>query len=93
MTSGRFLATSVLKQAGTGVLKSGEPASLQEFVGVVNCSTGTAPQAGSLDKLFKPFMQFENTPDKIFRNWDNADNYRIGKAVPQFDRTADVLGP
>ena len=29
----------------------------------------------------------------IFRNWDLAPNYRISRAVPQFDRSGDVLRP
>jgi hypothetical protein len=90
MTSGRFIATAALKQVGTATLKSGAPALLHEFVGVAGCPAGQ----GSFDRLFKPFMQFDNAPDKTFRNWDRADNYRIGRAVLQFDRSATVLqGP
>ena len=34
-------------------------------------------------------MQFEGAADgKIFRNWDLAQNYRISRAIPQFDRSA-----
>jgi hypothetical protein len=90
MTSGRFIPKADLKQVGTGTLKSGAPAILHEFVGVTNCSAGQ----GSLDKLFKPFMQFENSPDgNIYRNWDLAQDYRISRAFPQFDRSGDVLAP
>ncbi len=40
------------------------------------------------------YIQFENAPDgKTYRNWDVAQNYRIGRAIPQFDRSGDVLGP
>ena len=29
----------------------------------------------------------------VYRNWDRAQNYRISRGVPQFDRSADVLVP
>ncbi len=88
MTTGRFVGTGVLKQVGAGQLKVGGPAVLNQFVGVANCPVGT----GSYDKVFKPFMQFENSPDgRVFRNWDRANNYRISRAAPQFDRTGAVL--
>ena len=90
MTTGRFVRTGELKQVGSGQLKAGGPALLHQFVGVANCTVGQA----SLDKVFKPFMQFENSPDdKIFRNWDRAQNYRVSRATPQFDRSRDVLAP
>jgi hypothetical protein len=90
MTSGRFVAKDQLKQTGPATLKNGAPALLHEFIGVVNCPAGQ----GSLDRLFKPYMQFENAPDgKIYRNWDLAENYRISRAFPQFDRSGDVLAP
>jgi hypothetical protein len=39
-------------------------------------------------------MQFDNAADgNIYRNWDLAQNYRISRAVQQFDRSADVLAP
>jgi len=89
-TIGRFVAKDQLKQVGTATLKSGAPALLHEFVGVANCSVGAA----SLDRLFKPYMQFENSPDdKIYRNWDLAQNYRISRAFAQFNRSGDVLAP
>ncbi len=90
MTTGRFVPIVELKEVGTATLKNGSPAILHEFVGVANCSAGQA----SFDKLFKPYMQFENAPDgKIYRNWDVAKNYRISRAFPQFDRSGDVLAP
>ena len=50
-----------------GTAQGGGPAVLNQFVGVANCPVGT----GSYDKIFKPFMQFENSPDgRVFRNWD-----------------------
>jgi len=71
-------------------LKSGAAAVLHEFVGVANCAAG----AGSLDRLFKPYMQFEAEGEgKIFRNWDVAQDYRISRAAPRFDRTGEVLRP
>jgi len=90
MTSGRFVPKADLKQVGTATLKSGAPAVVHEFVGLANCPAGQA----SFDRLFKPYMQFENAPDgKIYRNWDVAENYRISRGVPQFDRSGDVLAP
>ena len=38
-------------------------------------------------------MQFVGGDGKIFRNWDLAENYRIGPDVPQFNRSANVLRP
>jgi hypothetical protein len=90
MTVGRFVAKDQFKPLGTATLKSGAPALLHEFIAVANCPAGE----GSLDRLFKPYMQFENAPDgKIYRNWDLAENYRISRAFPQFDRSGDVLAP
>ena len=90
MSSGRFVPKADLKPVGTATLKSGAPAVLHEFVAVVNCPAGQA----SFDRLFKPYMQFEDAPDgKIYRNWDVAQNYRISRAVMQFDRSGDVLAP
>jgi hypothetical protein len=88
MTSGRFVPTAELKQVGAGTLKVGGPALLHQFVGVANCTVG----AGSYDKVFKPFMQFENSPDgKVFRNWARAQNFRITRAAPTIDNTAQIL--
>ena len=79
-----------LKEVGAARLTEGAPAVLHEFVGVANCPAGE----GSFDRLFKPYMQFDNAADgKIYRNWDLAPNYRISRAVPAFDRSADVLAP
>ncbi len=90
MSSGRFVPKSELKQVGTAKLKNGAAALLHEFVGVANCPVGQ----GSFDRLFKPYMQFDNAADgNIYRNWDLAQNYRISRAVQQFDRSADVLAP
>jgi hypothetical protein len=90
MSSGRFVPKNELKQIGVARLKSGAPVLLHEFVGVANCPVGE----GSFDRLFKPYMQFDNAADgNIYRNWDLAQNYRISRAVPQFDRSADVLAP
>jgi hypothetical protein len=56
---------------------------------VTNC-LGAGPEPPG--RLFKPYMQFEGD-GKIFRNWDQAENYRISRTIPQFDRSADVLRP
>jgi hypothetical protein len=90
MTTGRFVAKDQFTQTGTATLKDGSPALLHEFIGVVNCPAGQ----GALDRLFKPYMQFETAADgKIYRNWDLAENYRISRAVPQIDRRGEVLLP
>lgn len=86
--SGRLIPKAQLKVVGDAVLKNGAPATLHEFVGVANCSGG-GPQ--EVDRLFKPYMQFEGADQTIFRNWDLASNYLISRAVPQFDRSSDVL--
>jgi hypothetical protein len=89
MTTGRFVAGGSFKQKGTANLKVG-PGVLHEFIGVANCNV----DQGSADRLFKPYMQFENGEDgKIYRNWDRAQNYRISRGFPQFDRSGDVLAP
>jgi len=88
MTSGRLVASRALRNVEARQLKTGVPAVLHLFVGVANCTVG----AGSYDKLFKAYMQFENSPDgRIFRNWDRSANYRVSRTAPQFDRAADVL--
>jgi hypothetical protein len=87
--SGRFIPKERLKASGTATLKSGASATLHEFVGVTNC-LGAGPEPTG--RLFKPYMQFE-AAGKIFDNWDQAQNYRISGAIPQFDRSADVLRP
>jgi outer membrane protein assembly factor BamB len=89
--SGRFTPKQALKPVGTGTLLSGERATLYEFVGVANCPASGAENA---IRLFKPYMEFE-APDTLalYRNWDRAQNYAIGGAVAQFDRSGDVLRP
>jgi hypothetical protein len=87
--SGRFVPKGQLKAVRTATLLSGDGATLHEFVGVANCSVGGSD---TLSRLFKPYMQFEGAGDgRIFRNWDRASNYRISRAIPGFDRSADVL--
>jgi hypothetical protein len=88
MTTGRFIAKTELKSAGNATLKGGAPAVLHTFVGVANCPAGQS----SFDRLFKPYMEFD-TPQQTFRNWDRSANYRISRAVPQLDRSAEVLAP
>jgi hypothetical protein len=86
--SGRLIPKGQLKAVGNAVLKNGAPATLHEFVGVANCSGGGQQE---VDRLFKPYMEFEGADQTIYRNWDLASNYLISRAVPQFDRSADVL--
>jgi hypothetical protein len=86
--SGLFVARDRLKAVGQATLRNGAPATLHEFVGVTNCTTSGA----AFGRLFKPYMQFTGAGDgRIFRNWDMAENYRIGPAIPAFDRSTDVL--
>ena len=90
MTSGRFIATGQFKQVGTATLKGGTPTVLHEFIAIANCTAGQASQ----DRLFKPYLQFENAADgNTYRNWDLAENYRISRGIPQFDRSAEILAP
>jgi hypothetical protein len=90
MSNGTFVPSAALKQVGTAPLKGGVPGVQHQFAGVANCTVGQA----SYDKLFKPYMQFDNAPDgNTYRNWDRSANYRISRAAPQFDRSGDVLGP
>jgi hypothetical protein len=89
--TGRFIARSQLKTAGTATLRNGAPATLHEFAGVSNCPAGGQD---FYSRLFKPYMDFMGGTDgRIFRNWDQAENYRIGPDVPQFDRSADAILP
>ena len=90
MSSGRFIPKDELREVGQVRLQGGAPALLHEFVGVANCPAGD----GSFDRLFKPYMQFENAVDgNIYRNWDLAPNYRISRAASSFDRSGEVLAP
>jgi len=88
--SGLFVPLAQLKTAGTAIFLDNSPATLHEFSGIANCSPGTGQTVG---RLFKPFMQFETGGNKIFRNWDAADNFLIDTANPAFDRSSDVLKP
>jgi hypothetical protein len=90
MTSGRFVPSGDLASAGNAVFKTGAPAIFHRFAAIANCSVGQ----GSFSKLFKPFMQFEDSPDgNIYRNWDTSANYTISRGAPQFDRTNAVIAP
>jgi hypothetical protein len=86
--SGRLIPKAQLKPVGNATLKNGTAATLHEFVGVTNCSTDGSQE---VDRLFKPYMQFDDTSQTIYRNWYLASNYLISRAAPQFDRSADVL--
>jgi len=88
---GRLVAHSKLKQVGTAQFKNGGgQALLHEFAGVANCPAGGG---ATVDKLFKPYMQFDNAPQGLFHNWDRSGNYRISQAAPAFDRSGEVLAP
>ncbi|HEV7881915.1 hypothetical protein [Bradyrhizobium sp.] len=87
--AGLFVRKDQLKPTGSVNLKNGASATLHEFAGVANCPI---PGAGSITRRFKPFMQFDATDGKVFRNWDLAPNYEIGETV-KIDRSRDVLAP
>ncbi|HKU43570.1 MAG TPA: hypothetical protein VJR89_35650, partial [Polyangiales bacterium] len=90
MTSGRFVVPGRFKQTGTATRKPQTPVVLDEFIGVANCTAGQ----GSLDKLFKPFIQFDNSENgNVYRNWDTSPNYRISRAQPKLDRSTELLAP
>jgi outer membrane protein assembly factor BamB len=86
--AGRLVPKDQLEVVGTATLKSGEPATLYQFVGLVNCPVSGSEQ---MARLFKPYMEFAAPDGRIFRNWDLASNYLISGTVAQFDRSADVL--
>lgn len=90
MTTGRFVASGAFKATGEAKLKDQSPVVLHEFLGIANCNA----EQGSIDRLFKPYLQFENAADgKLYRNWDRSPNYRISRAASQFDRSTQVLAP
>jgi hypothetical protein len=90
MSNGTFIPDAALKQVGTTPLKGGVPGVQHLFSGVANCTVGMS----SSDKLFKPYMQFDNAPDgNSYHNWDRQPNTRISRAAPTLDRSGDVLGP
>jgi hypothetical protein len=86
--SGQFVAKAQLKAVGTAALVSGASATLHDFVGVANCQAGGTD---SLDRIFKPYMQFTEPDGTILHNWDLSQNYRISRTTTAFDRSADVL--
>jgi hypothetical protein len=86
--AGRFIPKNQLKSVGTAALKSGDPATLHEFVGVVNCPGSGSEQAA---RLFKPYMQFEDNNGRVVRNWDLASNYFIDLTSAKIDRSVEVL--
>jgi hypothetical protein len=87
---GRLVPTSALKTIGNAKLKSGEPAVLHEFAGLVNCQVAPGTNAG---KQLKPYMDFMGGPPRtVFRNWDPvAGNYVFGAPAAPLDREAEVL--
>jgi outer membrane protein assembly factor BamB len=87
---GRFIPKALLKAVGTAMLKNGAPATLHEFVGVVNCPVSGSQEAA---RLFKPYVEFKGTDGRFYHNWDLASNYLVSRAVAQFDRSSDVLRP
>ena len=79
-----------LKQTGIATLKNGEPATLHEFAGVVNCTLGAEVRS---QLRLKPYMEFEGPPPRtIYRNWDpTPGNLALGGDVAQIDRRAEIL--
>ena len=87
---GRLVASGGLKTVGSAVLKSGEQASLHEFVALVNCELAPGTAAG---KQLKPHMDFTGGPPQtIFRNWDPIPgNYALGGATASMDRASEIV--
>jgi hypothetical protein len=87
---GRLVPRAELKEVGTATLKSGAPAVLHEFAGIVNCELGPGTIAG---KQLKPYMDFLGGPPRtLYRNWDPiAGNYALGPQVTRIDRAAEIL--
>lgn len=86
--SGRTFPKTSLKRVGNGVLKNGANALFHEFIGMASCELGPT----SAFRLFKPFMDFRSDQEqKMYRNWDLAQNYRIGREITQFDRSGELL--
>ena len=87
---GRLVSRDQLKPVGNASLKSGEPAVLHEFAGVVNCEL--APETIATKQL-KPYMDFSGgPPPTMYRNWDAmAGNYALSGQAPQVDRSSEVL--
>ncbi len=89
--SGIFVPVEEFKASGTGTLLNGAAATLQDFVGVANCSF---PGSVAVGRVFKPYMQFEVTREnKVFHNWDRGHNNVIDSTTTHFDRSASVLKP
>jgi outer membrane protein assembly factor BamB len=88
--TGRFVAKGQLKAVGNAKLRGNVQATLHEFVGIASCAAGGS---GEVARLFKPYMEFEGDPGRVFHNWDRASNYRISPSAPRFDRSGDVLEP
>jgi hypothetical protein len=87
---GRRVPKDSLKSTGTAVLKNGDPATLHEFAGVVDCTAAPGVAAG---KLIKPYVDFiGGPPPTIYRNWDPVvGNYALGGPTTRLDRAPEVL--
>jgi hypothetical protein len=87
---GRRVSKDALKSAGSGVLKSGQPALLHEFAAMVNCELAPGTSAA---KHLKPYADFMGgPPPTLYRNWDpSAGNYAVGGQAAQLDRSNEIL--
>jgi len=87
---GRRTAAADLKASGQATLKGGQPATLNEFAGLVNCALGGDVKA---ELRMKPYMEFEGgPPPTIYRNWDPVpENHRLSSDTPAIDRRGEVL--
>jgi hypothetical protein len=87
---GRRLSSNDLKAVGNAVLKSGEPAVLHQFAGIVDCQLGPGTTAG---KQLKPYADFVGGPPRaVYRNWDPlVGNYAVGGGIATIDRGPEVL--
>lgn len=87
---GRRTPIADFKPAGTATLKNGQPVTLHQFAGVVNCGLA----AGVRSELrFKPYMEFPGgPPPTIYRSWDPVpNNHHLGGTVMQINRRGEIL--
>lgn len=87
---GRRISPGELKAAGNATLKNGQPAQLQQFAGLVNCTLAANVQS---ELRFKPYIDFVGDPARTtYRNWDvSPDNHMLGGDMTQIDRRAELL--
>lgn len=73
---------------GSATLRNGNPATLYDFVGLADC---VIEGAGSITRIFQPYVEFAGASGTTFRNWELSPNYQISPDTWQIDRSAAVL--